>query len=246
MEKITILNHYKDPFEVQVLRYFVMGDAKILLYTLNEKDEEGNVRIYATKILNKQTQPLSDEEWTYVKASIRTIVTENRDNLPLTVLDLNYSEVEGMVFEHVKVFKLAGTILGDLSANKKKFTDSNNKNLPSEDEKIKIPSFEADEINKFAYEGQNRSGVGNNNEEKDEDSFVEMLNQTQQIMSDQNADSPVISRPETVDYKSMYEQAEQEKKKLQEELFDLENKTISYQIKYDQIKKILEGNPIGE
>lgn len=210
MEKITILNPHKDSIEVEVLRYFVMGEAKILLYTLGEKDDDGNVRLYATKINNKQTADLSDEEWTYVKASIRTIVNENREGKTLTVQDLDYNEVAGIVVENLKIFKLAGAILDDLSANKKEFKKP----------EVVIPSFEE--------------------KDEEEDSFETMLNSTSVL-----EDSPIISTPVTVDYKSMYEKAEQEKKRLEEELFDIQSKTMSYQIKYDQIKKILEGSPIN-
>ena len=42
----------------------------------------------------------------------------------------------------------------------------------------------------------------------------------------------------------MYEEIEKEKKKLEEEILDLQNQTLSYQLKYDQIKKILEGQSL--
>src|SRR5574344_129546 len=121
MDKITILNPHKDPFDVEVIRYFVMSDSEILLYTLNEVDADNNVRLYVTKIKDGITSDLTEQEWTYVKATIRNIVNENREGKELTVRDLDYNKLAGLVVEHLKVFKLAGDVLPDLEANKKEF-----------------------------------------------------------------------------------------------------------------------------
>lgn len=230
MEKITILNSHRDSFEVDVLRYFVMGNASILLYTLNESDEDGNVRLYVTKIINGTTQALTDEEWTLVKASIRTIVSENREGKALTVKDLNYKEIKGLVVEHLKVFKLAGDVLSDLGANKKKYEEEKAPSvLPvSPVEPVYTPSY----IN-----------------QQSQHQTVEQAPVTQvaaprvnDFMSEAIRPSvPSVEQPVAVDYKAMYEEIEREKKRLEEELFDLQSRTLSYQIKYDQIKKILEG-----
>lgn len=206
MEKITILNPHRNPFEVEVIRYFVMSDAEILLYTLNEEDNENNVRLYVTKIKNGQTYDLSDQEWTYVKATIRNIVNENRNKKPLTVKDLDIDRISGLVVEHLKVFKLAKDVLPDLAANNKA-----EHHQPEPQPAFHQESNLFDEIN---------SG---------RPSYQEEVNNTYQ-------------RP--TDYKAMYEEAMKEKKKLEDELFDLQSRTVSYQIKYDQIRQILEGEKL--
>ena len=235
MEKITILNPHRDSFEVDVLRYFVMGDANILLYTLNESDEDGNVRLYVTKIINGVTQALTDEEWTLVKASIRTIVSENREGKPLTVRDLNYKEIEGLVVEHLKVFKLAGEVLEDLGANKKKYDDNQ---APSV-----LPVSPVDAVYTPSYINSQVNVQPQNVEAPKMDSEFLGHRETSEVTKNVN---PTVQQPVSVDYKAMYEEVEKEKKKLKEEIFDLQNQTLSYQIKYDQIRKILEGGNINE
>ena len=237
MEKITILNPHRDSFEVDVLRYFVMGDANILLYTLNESDEDGNVRLYVTKIVNGLTQALTDEEWTLVKASIRTIVSENREGKPLTVRDLNYNEIEGVVVEHLKVFKLAGEVLEDLGANKKKYEEPQ---APSV-----LPVSPVDAVYTPSYISPQVSVQPQNIELPKIEPQVPVQPQIPVANTEMHS-NPTVEQPVSVDYKAMYEEIEKEKKKLEEELFDLQSQTLSYQIKYDQIKKILEGGNIDK
>jgi hypothetical protein len=226
MDKITILNPNKYPFEVEVIRYFVMSDAEILLYTLNEVDNDNNVRLYVTKIKDSVTYDLTDQEWTYVKATIRNIVNENREGKELTVRDLDYNKLKGLVVEHLKVFKLAGDVLPDLGANKKEFT--------KEVEKPTEPEFEditAKAENLF-------QGMAKKPE------VAPVAAPTPVPVPPETPVEPKITESEPVNYKAMYEEIAQEKKKLEEELFDLQSKTVSYQIKYDQIKQILEGEPM--
>ncbi len=45
-----------------------------------------------------------------------------------------------------------------------------------------------------------------------------------------------------LNYKELYELMQKKNKELEEELIDLQNRTMSYQLKYDQIRKILEEN----
>lgn len=195
MEKLVILNPHKEDFEVDVLRYFILGDANILLYTLNEHDDDGHVRLYVTKVKDKQTYPLTDEEWALVKDAIRATVNENKNGAPLSIRDLDYHELENLVVEHLKVFKLSGDVIELLGANKKEFAV-----------KEKEPVIEP---------------------------MAEEAETTDDFMDEQT-----LPKEGNSDYKSMYEESIAKNKKLQEEL---ENVTLSYQVKYDQIKAILEG-----
>ena len=47
---------------------------------------------------------------------------------------------------------------------------------------------------------------------------------------------------ESTNYKELYEMMQKKNKELEEELLDLQNQTMTYQLKYDQIKKILEAD----
>jgi len=245
MDKITILNPHKDPFEVEVIRYFVMSDAEILLYTLNEVDSDNNVRLYVTKIKEGVTSDLTDQEWIYVKATIRNIVNENREGKELTVRDLDYNKLAGLVVEHLKVLKLSGDVLPDLKANKKEYAKPVEAPLEKLDEVVAQPVEETKEPEeKF-----------DNISAKAENLFEEMAKKPEvtPVVTPEPIPvppvtpiKPVDEEPEenSIDYRAMYEEIAQEKKKLEEELFDLQSKTVSYQIKYDQIKQILEGEPM--
>ena len=208
-------------------------DAEILLYTLNEVDADNNVRLYVTKIKDGITSDLTEQEWTYVKATIRNIVNENREGKELTVRDLDYNKLAGLVVEHLKVFKLAGDVLPDLEANKKEFKAEEVKNEPA----IANISAKADSLfeailKKLKYTCCTPTPMP-------EPPVAPVVAPEMPTIPE----APVHEE-KPVDYKSMYEEIAQEKKRLEEELFDLQSKTVSYQIKYDQIKQILEGEPM--
>lgn len=235
MDKITILNPHKEPFDVEVVRYFVMGDADILLYTLNEIDNDGNARLYVTKIDNGTTFELTEQEWTYVKATIRNIVQENREHKTLTVRDLDFNRLKGLVVEHLKIFKLAGEVLPDLMANKKQFKHSN---LFQEMEPFFEEKEKSHDLGEEKEVIERKVPSANNLFERGYD----RPNEFKRSLYDEYQEEQ--HKKEEIDYKAMYEEIAKEKKKLEEELFDLQSKTVSYQIKYDQIRHILEGEPL--
>ena len=84
--QITVVNNGTNQ-EVELISYFelVNSSKKYLFYTLNEKVENNLVKMYASIVdsVNGKTftlgQDMSDDEWTSLKAIMKTILTGGSD-----------------------------------------------------------------------------------------------------------------------------------------------------------------------
>lgn len=83
-------------------------------------DEVGYVKLYASKIVDKHARIITDDdEWTFIKETIKDIVRNNRDGVSLDIIDLNENELENIVLEDNRIFKLQGNLVNLLMENKK-------------------------------------------------------------------------------------------------------------------------------
>lgn len=84
--QVTIINNGVSQ-NVEMISYFEMINTgkKYLFYTLNEKVENGLVKMYAASVINNDTfftleNDMSDEEWTTLKVVMKTILTGGNDS----------------------------------------------------------------------------------------------------------------------------------------------------------------------
>ena len=83
-------------------------------------DEVGYVKLYASKIVDKHARIITDDdEWTFIKETIKDIVRNNRDGVSLDIIDLNENELEKIILEDNRIFKLQGNLVNLLMENKK-------------------------------------------------------------------------------------------------------------------------------
>jgi len=116
----TIRNKNQEITNIEVIRYFKNNDTAYLTYSLNENDEAGYTKLYASKIIGNSARIIQDEEeWLLVKEIIKDIVKNNRDGSPLNIIDLDETELEDIILEDARVFKLQGNLVNLLSENKK-------------------------------------------------------------------------------------------------------------------------------
>lgn len=119
MNSRTVKNKNQEPLQIEVIRYFSNNDHEYLIYSLNENDEAGYTKLYASKIVDNVAHIISnDEEWLLIKEIIKDIVKNNRDGSPLNIIDLNEKNLENVVLEDTRVFKLQGNLVNLLSENK--------------------------------------------------------------------------------------------------------------------------------
>ncbi len=77
---MSIINENGDTEEVEVVLAFEFKDNKkeYVVYTKNEKDENGNVTVYVSNVDRSQGEPKlmgveSEEEWTRIKDVLREL-----------------------------------------------------------------------------------------------------------------------------------------------------------------------------
>ncbi len=119
-----IKNTNGDNVDLEVIRYFINNDTEYLIYSLNETvglgDDVGYTKLYASKIIGTKACIITDnDEWNLVKEIIKDIVRCNRDGRELNIVDLNEDNLDDIVLQDTRVFKLQGNLVNLLSENKK-------------------------------------------------------------------------------------------------------------------------------
>ena len=115
-----IKNTNGDYVEIEVVRYFVNNDTEYLIYSLNEIDESGYTKLYASKIIGTKACIITDnEEWNLIKEIIKEVVRCNRDGSDLNIIDLNEDNLNDIILQDTRVFKLQGNLVNLLQENKK-------------------------------------------------------------------------------------------------------------------------------
>jgi len=119
--KSTIMQNINgENVEIEVVRYFINNETEYLIYSLNEIDSAGYTKLYASKIIGNKASIISDEEeWNLVKEIIKQVVKCNRDGSPLEIIDLNENNLNDIILNDTRVFKLQGNLVNLLSENKK-------------------------------------------------------------------------------------------------------------------------------
>lgn len=115
-----IKNTNDDYVEIEVVRYFVNNDTEYLIYSLNEIDESGYTKLYASKIIGTRACIITDnEEWNLIKEIIKEVVRCNRDGSDLNIIDLNEDNLNDIMLQDTRVFKLQGNLVNLLQENKR-------------------------------------------------------------------------------------------------------------------------------
>lgn len=106
--------------DLEVIRYFMNNDVEYLIYSLNEIDESGYTKLYASKIIGSKACIITEnDEWNIIKEIIKEIVRCNRDGSELNIIDLDENNLDDIILQDTRVFKLQGNLVNLLSENKK-------------------------------------------------------------------------------------------------------------------------------
>ena len=123
MENVMILDQNNNSLSIDVVRYFSNNTNKYLFYTLNEKDENDYVKLYACKVNPASVAEAitDDAEWNNVKELIKIIIKEVKENNLVSINDLNLKDLSKVKVDSYRLFKLSGSVMLMLGANKKEF-----------------------------------------------------------------------------------------------------------------------------
>ena len=137
-------------FEAEIVRYFQNVNDHYLIYTKNEKDANGYVLLYATKVVSdsgiKVGENITDEnEWALIKSFLQKTVSENKEGLPVSIDDSNPAEISDLKINAQRPFKLSETSVELFGRNKKSFEIV--QRMAEEQNTVKVPV--APEVTEF-------------------------------------------------------------------------------------------------
>ena len=136
MQKMSAFNQNNQPLEIEIIRYFKVNDKKYLIFTLEEKDEQGYIKVYVSKILGLNgtlaAYDIIDEtEWASVKDLVKRIIKANREGGALEIEDLSLERLNNIRINGQQVFKLISNLIELLGSNISAKADDTEDMLPS-------------------------------------------------------------------------------------------------------------------
>ena len=210
MEKILIYDANNNRVEIDVVKYFQYKYTNYLLYTANETDEKGFVKLYVVKILKELGSTISynltdDNDWLNFQNIIKTIIKEIKDNKEKSFKNLETNLLTDLKAENARSFKLKPELV-ELLAN-----DAEPSNMTEEayNESVSIPS--AVPISELVQ--------------------PDAMQPAPEISSI----NEVVDNVETIKYKEMYLQMKQEKENLDSIVANILGELTEYKVKFGEL-----------
>lgn len=219
---IEVLDEQGVNFEIQVIRFFEYNGNQYLIYTNNEKDEAGYVKLFLSKNENGFFVGVQDDnEWSKIKELIKVIVKEAKEGQLITAEDLDYFRIINQTILGAKPFKLTINVLEMLSANKKQFKKV--------EEVLHSDEPEQSDQDKFSF-----NAFDLEDDSEDAKSYEELLAQIKSFKDELPSDEKTLPKFEE----------ESEPEELFEEVKE-DFQTISFdKINYDLDKKVANINSL--
>lgn len=93
------------------VRYIRCNNNDYFIYSLNELDNDGYVKLYINKFVNNNEVYIDDDEWELLKNMIPNIVREIKDNTNISYEDLSFNNISNVDSDISRVFKLKSEIV---------------------------------------------------------------------------------------------------------------------------------------
>lgn len=111
MQNFTITNEDNTKMSVDIVRYFKYKNDCYLIYTMNEVDEKGYLKLYLVKVMEELGFPVvynirDDKEWASMQGIVKKVLKEIKSNKKKLLVDLDYSSIQGIKVANPRSFKL--------------------------------------------------------------------------------------------------------------------------------------------
>lgn len=226
MRKISLVDSSNSVFEVDLVRYFEYDSETFLIYTLNETDEKGYLKLYLVEILEELGEPVcytihDDDDWDDMQEIIKKVIKEIKASKRDLLNDKDPLEIDKIKIVNPRYFKLNKKLADILSLD---YLENNNIAIDVDDQEIDDMVIEAidlpaDEVIILETEG---TDMDNN------------MNITPEI------NEPVIPNNEVseeINYKELYFALKEEKEATDEALEAIMNELMAYKAKYGELEK---------
>lgn len=251
-------------FEAEIVRYFKNVNDYYLIYTKNEKDANGYILLYVTKVVSdsgiKVGENVTDEnEWSLIKSFLQKTVSENKEGRALTIEDCNPAEIADLKINSQRPFKLSEASVELFGRNKKSFEIV--QKLAEEQNTVKVPV--APEVTEFVTESNEEPKVENvfnfetpvnqdvnptfNDETLEtntesvannsvEDNTLKDVEET--LTNDVNINEPEV-KDETNNFEQLYKEELEKNANLTKELEQLKKDNQEYIDKLNKLRELL-------
>lgn len=122
MERIYLRDIDDNQIEVEFIRYFHFKNTNYLIYTKNEQDEKGYIKLYPVKVMEslgeKIARSIKDEtEWDNMQLVVKTVIKEIKDEKIESFIDLDEKEIINLKIVDSRFFKLDPKLVELLGSN---------------------------------------------------------------------------------------------------------------------------------
>ena len=126
MSKVYIMDNRGREKEATKVRYFKYNDNNYFVYTLNEIDEDGYIKLYIKKIINGEDREIKDSEWPNVKDIIQEVFREIKAGTRYSYEDLNINQINEIMESGAKIFRLRKDVVRDIISKLPKDDEDDN------------------------------------------------------------------------------------------------------------------------
>lgn len=227
MRKISLVDSSNSVFEVDLVRYFEYDSETFLIYTLNETDEKGYLKLYLVEILEELGEPVcytiqDDDDWDEMQEMIKKVIKEIKAKTRELLVDKDPLEIENIKVVNPRYFKLNKKLADILSLD---YLEQGEEAIDIDDQEIDDMVIEAidlpeDEVIVLETEGANMDNI-NTQPVTINDPIVPINNEA----SDE------------INYKELYFALKEEKEAMDAAFDEMMNELMAYKAKYGELEE---------
>ena len=125
MKKVYVMDNRGREKVADKIAYFKIEDKKYFIYTLNEVDSEGYLKLYIKQFENGEDIEILDIEWEHVKGLVQEVLRQMRDGVINTYELLDFDDVTEVMENGARVFKLKQEIVDQIKGQDLKEENDN-------------------------------------------------------------------------------------------------------------------------
>ena len=236
MKKVYVMDNRGREKVADKIAYFKVEDKKYFIYTLNEVDSEGYLKLYIKQLENGEDVEILDIEWEHVRGIVQEVLRQMRDGVIETYEMLDFDDVTEVMESGARVFKLKQEIVEQIK-NQDLKEEEENYNFENVDDfsSALIEAFKKAAKKPKVLEKieENVDNILDNNEEKEIPIAYEEPDKKEEV----KVKPYVVSNVPVFEYQETIMKLEQDTKQIQEVCQNLKNENDKLLLEIDNMKK---------
>lgn len=237
MKKVYVMDNRGREKVADKIAYFKVEDKKYFIYTLNEVDSEGYLKLYIKQLENGEDVEILDIEWEHVRGIVQEVLRQMRDGVIETYEMLDFDDVTEVMESGARVFKLKQEIVEQIKNQDLKEEEEENYNFENVDDfsSALIEAFKKAAKKPKVLEKieENVDNILDNNEEKEIPIAYEEPDKKEEV----KVKPYVVSNVPVFEYQETIMKLEQDTKQIQEVCQNLKNENDKLLLEIDNMKK---------